>query len=262
MPQISEYAPGTPSWVDLATTDVDGAKAFYNGVFGWSYESVPGGEMEYDTATLGNGPLAGIMPQPDEMKQMGAPPAWTTYVTVTDVDATAAAARDKGGTVLSEPMDVMGILRMAIVQDPTGGVIGIWKNDDSSGAAVVNEPGAFTWADLVTTDVAAAGDFYSGVLGWGTMDMTDPEGNASKMFTVNDAPIASTRSMDGVPTHWGVYFAVEKADAAAEAVTANGGSLWMEPFDTPPGRMFAASDPAGAGFAAIQLNPDFDPTSI
>lgn len=261
MPEVTEYAPGTPSWVDLATTDVEGAKAFYGKVFGWSYESIPGGEMQYETASLGKGPLAGIMPQPDEMKQMGAPPAWTTYVTVKDVDATAAAAREAGGTILAEPMDVMGMLRMAVVQDPTGGVIGVWKNDDSSGAAIVNEPGAFTWADLVTDDVATAGDFYSSVLGWGTMDMADPEGNRSKIFTVGEAPIASTRSMQGVPTHWGIYFACADADETARAVTDSGGSLWMEPFDTPPGRMFAASDPAGAGFAAIQLNPDFDPTA-
>ncbi len=261
MPQVSEYAPGTPSWVDLATTDVEGAKTFYNAVFGWSYESVPGGEMEYETASLGQGPLAGIMPQPDEMRQMGAPPAWTTYVTVADVDATAAAASEAGGMVLQEPMDVMGILRMAILRDPTGGVVGVWKNDDSSGAAVVNEPGAFTWADLVTADVPAASDFYTGVLGWGATDMPDPQGNPSKMFTVNGAPVASARSLPNVPTHWAIYFAVADADRSAETVKAAGGQLMMEPFDTPPGRMFPAMDPAGAGFAAIQLDPDFDPTS-
>lgn len=261
MPQVSEYSPGTPSWVDLATTDVGGAKAFYNQVFGWSYESIPGGGG-YEIATLGQGPLAGVMAQPDHMKQMGAPPAWTTYVTVSDVDAATAGAKGAGGNVFVEPLDVMNAGRMAMIQDPTGGIIGLWQGKEAGGAAVVNEPGAFTWTDLVTTDVPAASDFYTEVLGWGAIDMTDPQGNPSKMFTVGGAPVASTRSLPDAPTHWAVYFAVADADGAAETVAANDGRLMMEPFDTPPGRMFPAMDPAGAGFAAIQLDPDFDPTAM
>ena len=34
MVEMTEYTPGTPSWVDLSSPDVEAAKAFYGGVFG------------------------------------------------------------------------------------------------------------------------------------------------------------------------------------------------------------------------------------
>ena len=34
--QMTEYVPGTPCWVDLGTTDLEGAKSFYGDLFGWS----------------------------------------------------------------------------------------------------------------------------------------------------------------------------------------------------------------------------------
>ncbi len=37
MGKRTEHAPGTFSWVDLATSDREGAKSFYGGLFGWDY---------------------------------------------------------------------------------------------------------------------------------------------------------------------------------------------------------------------------------
>ena len=31
--------PGTPTWIDLATPDLDGAKNFYQQLCGWRYEA-------------------------------------------------------------------------------------------------------------------------------------------------------------------------------------------------------------------------------
>ena len=54
-----------------------------------------------------------------EMQAGGMPPVWSTYVTVVDVDAAAAQAKDLGGAILSPPMDVMDAGRMAVIADPT-----------------------------------------------------------------------------------------------------------------------------------------------
>ena len=35
MPDVDQYAPGTPSWVDVSVPDTDAAAAFYGGLFGW-----------------------------------------------------------------------------------------------------------------------------------------------------------------------------------------------------------------------------------
>ena len=41
MPERTQYAPGTPSWIDLQTSDQAGAKKFYSAVFGWDYDEQP-----------------------------------------------------------------------------------------------------------------------------------------------------------------------------------------------------------------------------
>ena len=55
--------------------------------------------------------------------------------------------------------------------------------------------------------------------------------------------------MPGVPNHWHVYFAVDDADAAAAKVSELGGSIPVEPFDSPVGRIAVARDPQGAMFS-------------
>ncbi len=106
------------------------------------------------------------------MMQDGQPCEWNTYVSVEDADATMAKVRDAGGTVMVEPMDVMGMGKMALFTDPTGAACGVWEPGTFVGAELVNEDGAFGWNELGTRDVAAARDFYGEVFGW-TVDEQD-----------------------------------------------------------------------------------------
>ena len=54
------------------------------------------------------------------------------------------------------PMDVMDAGRMAVATDPTGAFFMIWQPKGSIGAEFVNEPGAFSWSELMTPDVDKA----------------------------------------------------------------------------------------------------------
>ncbi len=55
MGKRTSYAPGTFSWVDLATTDAAAAKAFYSGLFGWEMEETDGrGRAAYVNDPDGN----------------------------------------------------------------------------------------------------------------------------------------------------------------------------------------------------------------
>jgi predicted enzyme related to lactoylglutathione lyase len=56
-----------------------------------------------------------------------------------------------------------------------------------------------------------------------------------------------------VPPNWGVYFAVDDADAAAAKTQELGGSLLMGPMDIEPGRMAVLADPIGAVFNVLKL---------
>ena len=123
---------GAVGWCDLMTDDVDKARDFYTGVIGWDTEVMDVGKGPYTVFKTGGRPVAGLMAKPPEGPAADTPTMWTSYVTVDDVDARAARVADAGGTVHAGPMDIPTVGRMAIVQDPTGGIIGIiqYENPD------------------------------------------------------------------------------------------------------------------------------------
>jgi uncharacterized protein len=254
MPSV-EYAPGVPMWVDLGTSDLEAAKRFYGGLFGWEWVSAGPDAGGYGFFNLGGKMVAGAGPLMSDQQ----PVAWSTYIDSTNVDDTVAKARDAGGTVIVEPMDVMGAGRMAFVIDPTGAAIGIWQPMAHGGAELANEPGSFTWNELATRDIEAAKKFYKAVFGWdGT---TTPFGETTYTeWKIGDRTIGGMREMGAgdppsMPPHWLVYFAVADADASAGKVSASGGQVLVPPMTIDPGRFSVVADPQGAPFAIIALNP-------
>jgi uncharacterized protein len=257
MSERTSYVAGTPCWVDLGAPDLDVAAEFYGGLFGWEApERENSAEVGgYRRASKNGADVAGMMP----LMQEGQPPAWTTYVSVEDADATAAAVKEAGGSVIAEPMDVMDLGRMAIFADPTGAVFGVWQPGTFAGAALVNEPGALAWNELNTRDPEAAKAFYGAVFGWGFEDHDMGEMGTYTEWKLGDAPIGGMMDMGNtqmppeVPAHWLVYFAVESTDAAVETVKASGGNVAFGPIDIPAGRFAVVTDPFGAAFAVIQM---------
>ena len=93
------------------------------------------------------------------------PPHWNIYFTVSNVEETIAAVGQNGGTVVFGPMDVFEAGRMAMCQDPQGALFAIWQPKLHIGARIKYETGAMCWNELLTTDRAAAIEFYVNVLG-------------------------------------------------------------------------------------------------
>src|SRR3954447_19739162 len=116
MAERASYPPGTFSWVDLATTDVEGAKAFYRRLLGWEAEDREVGDAGvYTTFLLDGREVAGAFPQRPEQRDRGWPPRWISHVTAADVDATAGRAAALGGAVQAAPFDVSHAGRLAVV---------------------------------------------------------------------------------------------------------------------------------------------------
>jgi uncharacterized protein len=256
MSERTSYAPGTPSWVDLASPDLDAAVEFYTGLFGWEVPAAENVEQTggYRRATKDGADVAGMMPLMAE----GQPTVWSSYVAVEDADATAAAVKEAGGSVMAEPMDVMDLGRLAIFVDPAGAVFGVWQAGTFPGAGRVNEPGALAWNELATRDPEAAKAFYGAVFGWGFEDREMGEMGTYTEWKLGEDSMGGMIDMRGrmpeeVPPHWLVYFAVENTDAALETVKASGGAVTVGPIDIPAGRFAVVSDPHGAMFAVIQM---------
>src|SRR4029453_7670761 len=94
------YEPGTPSWVDLGTPDIDAAAPFSGGLFGWQTEDASPGEDSggYRYFRLGGADVGGLG------AQQGPGTPWSGYVAVEDADAAVARVKDLGGTVLAGPI--------------------------------------------------------------------------------------------------------------------------------------------------------------
>ena len=252
MAEFTEYAPGTPAWVDLSSPDIEASKAFYGSLFGWGVEEMGPDAGGYCMFTLRGLYVAGLGPLQGE----GQPPAWVTYISVADADDAVAKVKQSGGMVFVEPMDVFDSGRMAVFADPTGAVLSVWQPNNHVGAQIANEPGSFSWNELNTRNPSAAKAFYSAVFGWEPVDHSMGGAMTYTEWKSGGRSVAGMLDMTPqvpaeIPPHWLVYFSVEDTDAAVAAIQGKGGKLIVGPFDIPQGRFAVVSDPQGAFFAII-----------
>jgi predicted enzyme related to lactoylglutathione lyase len=180
-----------------------------------------------------------------------APPTaiWNTYVWVESADETAAKVAEAGGQVLAEPFDVMEVGRMAVIADPTGAPLYLWEARQHIGAAVVNQPGALTWNDLLTPDPDAAARFYGELFGWTFMDMPGSGGyRVIRNGERSNGGIPPAHPGSG-PPGWLPYFGHADAEGLHGRIGELGGRALSEPMSIGPGRIAVLADPQGAVFA-------------
>jgi predicted enzyme related to lactoylglutathione lyase len=251
MAERTSYAPGTPSWVDLTTPDLQDALRFYGALFGWEFEDAGEEAGHYHQALLRGKRVAGIGPNPPET-----PPSafWSTYFAGSDVDAHAKAITDAGGKVSFGPTDVMDQGRMLVGQDPAGAMFGVWEPRAHAGAQLVNEHAAFSWNELVGNDLEGATRFYGAVFDSTFESLPDtPSDVAYRLIKVSGDVVGGISGMGGdAPPHWLTYFMHDEIDSGLAKARELGGEQIGEPADSPYGRHARVRDPQGAVFALIQ----------
>lgn len=280
MPERDGYIPGVPCWVDTNQPEPEAAASFYGGLFGWAVEDSmpPGSDGHYFMCRIDGRDAAAISSIPPGA---AAPAMWNTYIWVDDVDAGVDTVREAGGTVISEPFDVMDAGRMAVVTDPDGAPFCLWQAGRNKGATVVNEYGALNFNGLATRDVERAKAFYGAVFGWEVLSLP-----AGLMWTLPgygehlekstpglraqmeqmEAPagfidvVAALRPIapddSATPAHWNVTFGVDDAAAVASRANELGGEVISGPLDAPWTRVVEIKDPQGAMFVASQFVPE------
>jgi uncharacterized protein len=153
-----------PVWVDRSSGDAAGSRDFYSKLFGWKVEVNPDPQYGgYAMATIGGKDVAGIGP-----KQMAeAPSAWTVYIGTSDAADTVKKAEAAGGKVIAPLMVVGDQGSMAIIQDPSGAMFGVWQSKNMTGSQVMGEANTYGWAELNSRGVDKAKPFYTKLFGWG-----------------------------------------------------------------------------------------------
>jgi predicted enzyme related to lactoylglutathione lyase len=259
MPAV-ELSHGHFCWVDLITNDPEAATAFYGALLGWeAFQD----ETDYGAYTLfrkSDADAAGMVRMGPDMESQGMPAMWNSYIQVEDVEAMAERCTALGGTVLMPPQKVAETGSMCLIQDPSGGTVGLWQPGEFCGAGVFNEEGALVWNELVTKDLDAAKTFYGEFAGWGWQEMPMPDGSTYHVCMVGDRPNGGLMAMtddwpEGVPSHWAVYFQVDDVDAFHAKAVELGATAHVPPTDIGVGRFSVVQDPQGAVFSLFKPNP-------
>jgi hypothetical protein len=150
-------------------------------------------------------------------------------------------------------MDVMTAGRMVVFADTTGAVAAAWQPKDHAGAQLVNEPGSFTWSELLSSNVEESKRFYGEVFGWGWGGAPEyaevqvgGRSVAGLMIRPPDLPAE-------VPDNWQIYFGSADIDADVRKAKELGATVILPSTVIPNmGRFSVLMDPQGATFAIFQ----------
>lgn len=251
-------------WVELMTPDTEASARFYGHVVGWKTTEMPMGDMPpyhiFEAGTPGTAECSGVggmMTFPPEMEGK-VPPNWTGYVAVDNVDETAKAFVDHGGSIRRPPDDIPNVGRFAVVADPHGAVICIMTPlpmDNPPPQLPMETPGHVGWYELYANDWEEAFAFYSKVFGW-TKDHDVDMGpmGVYRIFAHNGKALGGmmSRTPDMPVACWGYYFNVDSIDEAITRVSTGGGKVCQGPNEVPGGAWIVnCLDPQGAFFSLV-----------
>ncbi len=248
-----------PVWIDLSTTDLDGAKSFYKSLFGWEVEELGPEAQGYAYFNLNGQMVGGVGPTQGGPEQ---PAAWMAYIATEDMDATLAAVKENGGESLFEPLPVFDLGRGGAFRDHAGAVLGLWEPKQLSGFRVQDQPGSFTWFELSTPDIETAKRFYGTVFGWDTKTSEGPPSYTEWQVegkSIGGATEPGPNVPADAPPHWLVYFASEDVNQTASKAQELGAQVMVGPSDYPGGRFAIIQDPQrGVPFGVVK---DTTPTT-
>ncbi len=246
--------PGKFVWFDLLTNDAAAAEKYYGGLFGWTFEVLKGHEPPYKVIRQGGAPIGGLVDM--TLRRADLPEStWLGYVSGADVDAAAAAFKEKGGRVLKEPFDVTTLARASVVTDPQHALVGlihINRGDPPDGPPV---DGRFLWIEHMAKDVPSAMAFYRDVLGYDAKPLGSGVAGVDFPYYALGRGGKNRAGLYAVPwkelnSNWLPYVRVADAAAAAEKAKALGGRVVLAPRpDLRNGSLAIVVDPTGAALA-------------
>jgi predicted enzyme related to lactoylglutathione lyase len=242
------HTPGAFVWHELRTKDVAGAQPFYAALFGWTYAKSPVPGVDYHLIQLGERRVGGMFNSAGH----DFPSHWGSFVSVPDVDEAADLTKAAGGELCAGPEDIPGVGRFAMIQDPQGAFVALYRNLASDPDSSDTQTGEFCWDQLNTTDMAAGAAFYQKVVGW-TYEQPAADMGLFKQGDLMEASLGIVPA--GVPPHWLSFIAVDDLTAVSQQAVSLGATVLMADLPAGPwGRFSVIQDPVGAVVGFFQGN--------
>jgi predicted enzyme related to lactoylglutathione lyase len=249
---VRPQLPGKFVWFDLLTNDAKAAEAYYAGLFGWTFEVLKDHEPPYKVIRERGQPIGGVVDM--TLRKNDLPEStWLGYVSVPDVDAAAAAFKEKGGKVLKEPFDVAKLARAAVVTDPQKALLGLIRITRGDPPDTTPAAGRFFWIEHMAKDAPSAMGFYRAVLGYDLMPIDTGVADLSYFALARGGK--NRAGIYPIPwkelnSNWLPYVLVADAGAAAEKAKALGGRVVLAPHaDIRNSSLAIVVDPTGAALA-------------
>ena len=127
--------PGRFCWFDLAATDAVAAAGFYAEAFDWRAHEVSAAGGAILRFRRGGRDVASAYQLRPRHIAAGVPSHWTPYLRVVSIEAAIRRVCACGGRVIVPPFAVSARVRIALVQDVVGALLGLWQEDAPAGGA-------------------------------------------------------------------------------------------------------------------------------
>lgn len=245
-------------WYDLLTTDPEGAKRFYGGLFGWTFDD-GGEESPVFTTILHNGRPIGGIAATQEMEREVNSSQWVSNLSVPDVDRAVAEVRRLGGTVEAEPRDLPNRGRFAVVRDNQGALLALVSSPTGDPPLDRTEVGGWLWTELWTRDAEASLAFYRGLVGYEHSEWDDQASGDYFLLQRGGANLAGVLAydLDRVQPNWLPYILVEDPLSMVERVEELGGRVLLPPDpEVRGGSVAIIADPSGAAVTIQKWPPE------
>lgn len=122
--RITPIGDATHAMTPFRGIGADKAKAFYEQALGWTFEAFAIPDGAYWVAKNGDRFVGGLSDMAIGAIRDAKSPYWFPFIEVDDVDARIAKAKTLGAEVMTAPLDVPNVGRIAVLRDPTGAAIG------------------------------------------------------------------------------------------------------------------------------------------
>jgi predicted enzyme related to lactoylglutathione lyase len=248
-PASDEHHAGKVIWADLVTPDLQQAEQFYGELFGWTFQAVAG-DPHYALALLDGEAVAGLS-QRSVPHGQHRQPAWLTFISVPDVDATGRLLTAHGGKVLSQPKTYPQRGRQAVFEDPDGAVFAVLASSSGDPADELADPGQWIWSSLLVKNPDQESAFYTALFGYDVFTLPSSDGSKHLILSSDDYARVGLTALPGDKLrrhpHWLNFVRVADAQAASAKAVALGGRVLVAPrVDLHGGKLAVIADPSGA----------------